>query len=143
MKYWQAFALMPTLDKDQEKLLEQWSKVPLDAAALKLIEMSQGSLEYLHRGAKLLRCDWSLDYEDGSFLRLPYLPKARTLARLAALHARHEFEQGHWKGGMGRRDRPAETGPPPGNGPTVDRTDWWVTRSRRLRSRQRPPTCRS
>ena len=21
---------------------------------------------YLHRGAKLPRCDWSLDYEDGS-----------------------------------------------------------------------------
>lgn len=33
MKYWQAFALLPTLDKDQEKLLQEWSKVSLDAAA--------------------------------------------------------------------------------------------------------------
>jgi len=33
-KYWQAFALLPNLDKDQEKLLEQWTKVSLDAAAL-------------------------------------------------------------------------------------------------------------
>jgi hypothetical protein len=99
MKYWQAFALLPILDKDQEKLLEQWNKVPLDAAAQKLIDKSRISRVYLHRGAKLQRCDWSLDYEDGIFLRLPYLVKARTLARLTALHARHEFDQGHWKAG--------------------------------------------
>ena len=99
MKYWQAFALMPAMGKDEEKLLEQWSKAPIDAAALKLIERSQGSLQSLHRGARLLRCDWSLDYEDGLYLRLPYLPKARTLAHLAALNARHEFEQGHGKAG--------------------------------------------
>ena len=30
---------------------------------------------YLHRGAKLPRCDWSLDYEDGVSLRLPHLPE--------------------------------------------------------------------
>ena len=95
MKYWQAFALLPPLDKDQERLLEQWNKVPFDAAALDLIEKSRGSREYLHRGAALGRCDWSLDYEDGIFLRLPYVSKARTLARLAALHARREFAQGH------------------------------------------------
>ena len=99
MKYWQAFALMPAMGKDEEKLVEQWSKVPLDAAARKLIERSQGSLEFLHRGAKLRRCDWSLDYEDGLFLRLPYITKARTLAQLAALNARHEFEQGRGKAG--------------------------------------------
>jgi hypothetical protein len=98
-KYWQAFALLPNLDKDQEKLLDQWNKVPLDAAALKLLDASRGGLEYLHRGAKLPLCDWSLDYEDGLFLRLPYLPKARTLTRVAALNARHEFENGHWKAG--------------------------------------------
>ena len=99
MKYWQAFALLPTLDRDQEKLLQEWSKVPLDAAALKLIDGSQMSLVYLHRGAKLRRCDWSLDYEDGIGLPLTYCPRARVLSRLAALHARHEFEQGHWQAG--------------------------------------------
>jgi hypothetical protein len=98
-KYWQAFALLPNMTKHEEELLEQWNKVALDAAALKLIDASRGSLEYLHRGAKLPRCDWSLDYQDGPFLRLPYLGKARNLARLAALNARHEFEEGHWKAG--------------------------------------------
>jgi hypothetical protein len=99
LKYWQAFALLPTLNPSQEKLVQEWSKVPLDAAALQLIEQSQGSREYLLRGAKLDRCNWSLDYDDGFFLRLPYLSKSLLLARLAALHARHEFSQGHWESG--------------------------------------------
>ena len=110
MKYWQAFALLPTLDKDQEKLLEQWNKVPLDAAALKLIERSRGSREYLHRGAKLPRCDWSLDYEDGLFLRLPYLPKARTLAAPGRPACAARIRARSLEGGVGRRDRPAELG---------------------------------
>lgn len=99
MKYWQAFALLPALNKEQEKIVQDWKTVPLDAAALKLIEESQGSREYLLRGAKLSHCDWSLDYDDGIFLRLPYLPKSLLLARLTALHARHEFSQGHWASG--------------------------------------------
>jgi hypothetical protein len=99
MKYWQAFALLPALDKDQERLLDQWNKVPLDAEALKLIDKSRNSRVYLHRGAKVQSCDWSLNYEDGIFLVLPHAGKARALARLTALHARHEFDQGHWKAG--------------------------------------------
>ncbi|MBO0701131.1 MAG: hypothetical protein J2P46_22230 [Zavarzinella sp.] len=101
MKYWQAFGLLPALDKDQEKIAEEWSKVPLDAAAKKVIEQSHNSVEYLHRGAKLDRCDWTLDYEDGIWLVLPHLGKARTLARLAALTARSEFERGDAKAGWG------------------------------------------
>jgi hypothetical protein len=99
MKYWEGFALLPTLDQDQERILEEWNKVPLDAAAIKLIERSEMSRVYLHRGVKLARCDWSLDYEDGIRLLLPHLSKSLTLARLTALHARREFEQGHWQAG--------------------------------------------
>jgi hypothetical protein len=99
LKYWQAFALLPTLDKDQHKLLEQWNKAPIDAAALKLIVRSSGSRLYLHRAAKIQRCDWNLNYEDGLLLVLPHVGKARNLASLTALHARHELEQGHGKAG--------------------------------------------
>src|SRR5436305_10181793 len=53
------------------------------------------SVQYLRRGAKLRRCDWGLDYNDGLGLLLPHLAKARDLARLAALHARLEFHRGH------------------------------------------------
>jgi hypothetical protein len=99
LKYWQAFALLPTLDKDQQKIVQEWNKAPLDAAALKLIDKSRMSRLYLHRGAKLPNCDWSLDEEDGLNMLLPHLGRARTLSRLTALHARHEFEQGHPKAG--------------------------------------------
>jgi hypothetical protein len=97
MKYWQAFGLLPTMTKEQEKILHEWDKAPLDAAALKLIEQAGNSLTYLHRGAKLPHCDWALDYDDGISLLIPHLSKARTLAQLAALRARHEFAQGQTK----------------------------------------------
>jgi hypothetical protein len=91
---------MPSLDKQQEKMLEDWNKTRLDAAALKLLDASETSLLNLHRGAKLPRCDWSLDYEDGIWLPLPHLHKGLKLARLAALHARHEFEQDRFQEGV-------------------------------------------
>jgi hypothetical protein len=99
LKYWTAFAFLPSLDKREEKLLEEWNKVPLDPAALTLIERSRMSRDYLHRGALLPRCDWGLEYGEGWRLLLPHMERSRTLARLTALHARHEFEQGHWKSG--------------------------------------------
>jgi hypothetical protein len=119
LKYWQAFGLLPAMDKNQQKILEQWNKAPIDAAALKLIEKSTASLLYLHRATKLQHCDWSLDYQDGVNLLMPHLGKARTLASLAALHARHEFAQGHWKAGaediiaLLELARNLETDPPP------------------------------
>ena len=94
LQYWQAFAQMQSFDKDQQKLLEEWSTVSLDEAAVqKLLTAGQSSLLYLHRGAKLAQCDWGLDYGDGVSLLLPHLAKARDLARLAALHGRQEFER--------------------------------------------------
>jgi hypothetical protein len=99
LKYWQGFALLPALDQNQEKILNEWNKVPLDAAALKLIDESRQSLSFLHQGAMLDRCDWGLDYEEGIRLLVPHGVKSRTLARFAALDARREFEQAHWKAG--------------------------------------------
>ena len=100
LKYWTAFGLLPALDKDQEKIVQEWDKVPIDAAARKVIDQSNSSLLYLHRGAAIPRCDWSPNYEDGMHLLLPHLAKARTLANLAALRARSEFKQGNHKAGM-------------------------------------------
>lgn len=99
IQYWQAFTLMPPLDKEQEKILEEWQAVPLGVATDKLISASQTSLMYLHRGAKLQHCDWGLEPNDGAGLLMPHLSKARALSRLAALRARSHFEQGDWKAG--------------------------------------------
>lgn len=103
IQYWQAFALMPALDKDQEKIVGEWSTVSLDDPAVKkLLETSHNSLMYLHRGAALQKCDWGLDYNDGISMLMPHLGKARDLARLAALDGRRAFENRNWK--AGRRD---------------------------------------
>lgn len=99
LQYWQAFALMPTLDKDQLKLLENGNTIPFDEAAVKLIDASRNSVMYLNRAAKLPRCDWGLDYNEGISLQMPHIAKCRDLARLAVLHARYEFEQRNWKAG--------------------------------------------
>jgi hypothetical protein len=99
MKYWQAFGLLPTLDKKQVEFLQRWNKVPIAGAARKLIDSSSMSRLYLHRAAQLPHCDWNLNYEDGIRLVLPHIAKARTLGFLAALHARQAFEQGRWKAG--------------------------------------------
>jgi hypothetical protein len=96
IQYWQAFAQLPTLDKEQEKILGEWNTVSTsDPAVQKLAQASQASRMYLLRGAKLARCDWGLDYSDGISLMLPHLAKARDLARHAALHARCEFARGN------------------------------------------------
>lgn len=94
LQYWQAFALLPTLDADREKLLENWAEAPLDNATDKLLSEAHASLMFLNRGAKLRKCDWGLDYNDGISMHLPYLAKAKTLARLAALDARRGFDVG-------------------------------------------------
>jgi hypothetical protein len=103
VQYWQAFSFMPNLDKEQEKLLQditkvdEWHKVPLHPEAQKLVDASQASLMYLRRGAKLALCDWGLEYDDGIRLLLPHLAKARDLVRLAALRARIALERGDYQ----------------------------------------------
>ena len=98
VQYWQAIALLPTLDKEQEKIVQEWNSVPLDDSAVKLINSSQASMLYLRRGAKLQRCDWGLDHNDGISMLMPHLAKARDLARLGRLHVRYKFEHGDEKG---------------------------------------------
>ncbi|HEX2473870.1 MAG TPA: hypothetical protein VHK01_03930, partial [Lacipirellulaceae bacterium] len=96
LQYWQAFAQMPALNEEQQKILDEWSTVSLnDPAVEKLATEAHKSMMYLHRAARLERCDWGLDYNDGVSLMLPHLAKARDLARLAALHARYEMERGN------------------------------------------------
>jgi hypothetical protein len=87
---------MPALSDEQQKILDEWNTVSLkDPAVEKLSADAHKSMMYLHRAARLERCDWGLDYDDGISLLLAHLPKARDLARLAALHARYELGRGN------------------------------------------------
>lgn len=100
LQYWQAFALLPRTDPEQDKLLENWRETPLDAKALKLADSFSESRKYLLRASGIGPCDWGLEYKDGQFLQLPYLAQTRTLANLAALHARAEFERDRQASGV-------------------------------------------
>jgi hypothetical protein len=98
LQYWQAFSQMAALDEEQKKLLDEWPTVSLDDPAVqKILDESHKSMLYLRRAARCERCDWGLEYNDGIGLLLPHLAKSRELARLAALHARAEYERGNRK----------------------------------------------
>ena len=97
LQYWQAFAQMPSLDGERQKLLDDWKTVPLDNPDVqKLLGESHASMKFLWRAANLKQCDWGLDYNDGISMMLPHLAKSRDLARLAALFARNEAERGNF-----------------------------------------------
>jgi hypothetical protein len=94
LKYWQAFATLPTLTKaDQTNISEALTGIP-DAHAREIVGKANYSLQMMLRGAALRRCDWGIDYEDGAYTLFPYAPAARTLCNLACLRARLRFAEG-------------------------------------------------
>ncbi len=99
LEYWGGFSTLP-LDAQQQKIVAEWNTVPLDDAAVKVIESSKISLLALQRGSQVQYCDWGLHFEDGPEMIMPHLAKARDLGRLAGLRARYEFEQGSYRAGV-------------------------------------------
>jgi hypothetical protein len=100
LSYWQAFAVMPELTDEQEKILVKWNEVPLNEASTKLIESTANALGLLHRGARMPACTWGTDLEEGPAALLPHLSKTRQLGRAACLRARYRFEQGDQEGAI-------------------------------------------
>jgi hypothetical protein len=97
LKYWQAFATLPRFtDAEQKKIGAECLTMPLDARARKFVTRSAYSLQMLHSGAALPRCDWGIGWkEQGIEVRLPHNGGARALANLACLRARLRFKDGH------------------------------------------------
>jgi len=93
LSYWPGFSFIPSGEAN-EKLLSNWKFAPLDDATKKLIDDGKTALYYLHLGASAPACNWGLKLDEGPGLLLPYLAKARDLARLACLRARLRFESG-------------------------------------------------
>jgi len=93
--YWQAFAMLPRFEPGQFDALAAAEKGDLDDEARGLIDSVSRSLTIMHRASRMARADWGLPYEeDGINLLLPHVDRGRTLARLATLRARREFESG-------------------------------------------------
>jgi hypothetical protein len=95
LKYWQAFATLPSFTKaEQTRLNAECLTMPLDAQAREFVTRGEYSLRMLHRGAALRRCAWGVSYEDGIYVRIPHAEATRALSALACLRARLRFEEG-------------------------------------------------
>jgi len=94
LRYWQAFAVMPELTTEQEALVRTWKAIDLGDKSGSVVKSSGLALRLLHQGAATGACDWSVDWENGVSAALPHLGKARRLARLAMLRARHRLAEG-------------------------------------------------
>ncbi len=95
LKYWQAFATLPKFSDAENKKIGECLTTPLDDQTRKMLTNSDYSLQMLHRGAALRRCDWGMSYEeDGIYVLLPHAPAARVLTALACLRGRLRFEAG-------------------------------------------------
>jgi hypothetical protein len=109
LSYWLAFALMPEADQ-QQQVIDAWTgehsitdapgKVSADPKVIELLGSATAELDLLRRGARMGHCDWGLDYAQGPELLMPHLAMGRQLATLAALRARHRFEEGRPREGV-------------------------------------------
>jgi hypothetical protein len=94
LKYWQAFATLPRLTDAENKKLAEVLTTPLDDLARKILADAEYSLQMMHHGAALPRCDWGMGYQEGVFTRLPQAEAARMLSSLICLRVRMRFEAG-------------------------------------------------
>lgn len=100
LKYWQAFSTFPDIsdelnDKIKFACTDAGLAEDVDEELVELLSKAKYSLRMLDRGAAIESCDWGADMRaDGAETLLPHLGKARQLAMLALIRARHAFEQG-------------------------------------------------
>lgn len=95
--YWQAFAMMPSLNDEQKQKLDAAAKIttaPLTDDLKPIVLMFETSLREMHRARLITVCDWQLDDEAGPKLFMPHLQNTRDLSRAALLRARLQFAAG-------------------------------------------------
>lgn len=93
--YWRAFAVVPEMTKEQDKLLDSPTTTALDERVEALLRQWETALNLLHAGTQIPACDWGIDWRsEGPGAVLPHLSKARQLARVACLRARMALADG-------------------------------------------------
>lgn len=92
--YWREFATLPDLDKEQ---FDRFSKQ--ENINEEFRDFVSRFDETLRRLVKIRRftasCNWGDDLDEGPELLLPYLAKARDIARITRLRTRAHLSQGH------------------------------------------------
>lgn len=106
LQYWQAFAVSPDVSlkaiwnaSSDDREFGLSAKIGEKQA--RYVREGEHALRLLHRGADIQHCDWGVDLtKDGPLTLVRHGEKARGLAALAILRARHRFEHGDWDRGV-------------------------------------------
>lgn len=90
LRYWLAFAEMqdPPADKTTMVLIEKTSagEAAWDEARFgPILDANREAIHTMQRATKLPECDWGVEYDRGVRAALPYVSKARVMARLNQL----------------------------------------------------------
>jgi hypothetical protein len=99
LKYWLAFAMMPTLTDAEDDLVIHWRGKAPDKAVADVLAKSDAALKLLHEATQYEYCNWGLP-KDGPDTPMPHLGKARELTRLACLRARYRAVTGEGDGAV-------------------------------------------
>jgi hypothetical protein len=100
--YWQAAALLPTLNEEQAAELREMAagKKPVDAATLKAVGVDSAAALLRRAAASTAPCNWGLLKEDGPATVMPHLSKIRELANLALVKAEGSLAENHLAEGL-------------------------------------------
>lgn len=99
LRYWMAFAEMqdPPADKTTQDLLEKttageaaWDETRIGP----ILDANGEAIRTMQRATKLPQCDWGLEYNRGVRAAIPYVPRARVMARLNQLEGMREMAKG-------------------------------------------------
>lgn len=85
--YWREFAILPDFDSDQFQTLAEQTEI--DAAFRRYTERFNDTFRRLGKTDRLTApCNWGDDLDEGPELLLPYLSKARDVARVGRLRVK-------------------------------------------------------
>ena len=97
LQYWQGAAYINAATRAR---LDDIDAVKFEGEALRDVRDNEPTLEFLHAGASMPRCEWGIDFRKGPETLMPNLSMSRDLTRLAVLRARHRFDQGRYRDGV-------------------------------------------
>lgn len=100
--YWQAMAVLPRWTDDQRPFIE---RLPPDEdwlgeTAKEVFSATEAAMLLMHRAARLKKCDWGTDLNDGPLAFVPQNAKSRELTRLARFRVQFQSRNGNLDGAI-------------------------------------------
>jgi hypothetical protein len=93
--YWQAIALIPKANPEQQALFDHSDGLQPDAVAAKEVFAASGpAMRVMRRAAALKQCDWGTNRNDGPGALMPHASKVRELTRMAMFRVLFQARSG-------------------------------------------------